>query len=51
MDGQINIGDFLIFLAHFDCELFCCRYDMTDDGSVNIADLLVFTAELGNTCE
>jgi agmatine deiminase len=49
LDGIINAGDLLQFLAEFGCA-FDCTVDLTGDGIVNAADLLVFLGVFGSVC-
>jgi len=45
-DGQVNVSDLLILLAHWgECDQ--CPYDLTGNGHVNVSDLLVLLSNWG----
>jgi len=48
-DGQIDVGDLLIFLADFGCSSDCIA-DLNNDDIVNSADLLAFLSIYGTIC-
>lgn len=48
-DGQIDVGDLLIFLADFGCTSNCIA-DLTGDDLVNSSDLLAFLSVYGTEC-
>ena len=49
-DGWIGIGDLLMLLGDFGCEV-DCQHDMNGDGSVTTSDMLTMLSLFGLPCE
>ncbi|MDZ4823483.1 MAG: M12 family metallo-peptidase [Flavobacteriales bacterium] len=50
LNGVINTGDILLFMASFGCLSSCDPFDLTGDGVVNTTDLLLFMGLFGMLC-